>query len=101
MALPKLTDAQRKEALKKALKVRQERAQLKADLKKKKIKLADVLKRKDPVVAKMKVASLLQALPKMGKVRAGKLMEEIGIGATRRIQGLGDKQKEALLKKLA
>ncbi len=101
MALPKLSDADRKKALEKALKVRKERAKLRQDLKKGKVKLADVFKKAgDPVVGRMRVATLLESLPGLGKVRSRKVMEEVGISSTRRVQGLGAKQKDALLKKL-
>ncbi len=102
MALPKLSDADRKKALQKALEVRKRRAQLRADLKRGKVKLASVLKKADdPVVGRMKVSTLLESLPGLGKVRSRKVMERIGISSSRRIQGLGSKQKEALLKELS
>ena len=54
----------------------------------------------DEVVAKMKIVSVLESLPGLGKVKARKLMEEIGISETRRIQGLGDQQRKKLFEKL-
>jgi ribosomal protein S13 len=42
----------------------------------------------------------LESLPRIGKVRARQIMEEIGIDENRRVQGLGVRQKEALLNKL-
>lgn len=99
MALPKLSDAERKAALKKAVEVRRQRAALKADVKKGKVKLADIIKKtNDPVIAKMRVSSLLSSLPGVGKARAQKLMEKVGIDASRRVQGLGTRQVEGLLK---
>lgn len=56
---------------------------------------------KDEVVAKMKVVAVLESLPGLGKVKARRLMEEIGISETRRIQGLGEQQRKRLLEKLA
>lgn len=101
MALPKLSDADKKKALKKALEVRRARAKLKADLKAGKVKLQDVFKKaNDPVVGKMKVSALLGSLPGLGKVRSQKIMEDIGISETRRVKGLGDKQKAKLLELL-
>lgn len=98
MALPQLTDEQRKEALKKAAEARQKRAEIKAQLKSGKLGLSDVLARQDDAtVGKMKVSAVLEALPGVGKVRAGKIMEKLEISATRRVRGLGAKQKEALL----
>jgi len=55
----------------------------------------------DEVVAKMKVVSVLESLPGLGKVKARRLMEEIGISETRKVQGLGQQQRRRLLEKLA
>ncbi|HUS62634.1 MAG TPA: hypothetical protein VMY34_10590 [Acidimicrobiales bacterium] len=43
---------------------------------------------------------MLESLPGVGKVKARRLMEEIGISETRRIQGLGDKQRRGLFERL-
>jgi len=53
---------------------------------------------RDEVVGKMKVLTLLESLPGVGKVRARRLMEEIGISESRRVRGLGAQQRDALLK---
>jgi ribosomal protein S13 len=45
----------------------------------------------------MKVSNVLESLPGVGKVRAGKLMEKLDISASRRVRGLGTKQRGALL----
>lgn len=50
------------------------------------------------VIARTKVVTVLESLPGLGKVKARRLMEHLNISATRRIQGLGAKQREALLK---
>ena len=54
----------------------------------------------DEVVAKMKVLTVLESLPGLGKVKARRLMEEVGIAETRRVQGLGANQRKALLERL-
>ena len=98
MPLPTLTDEQRKQALAKAAEARKARAELKAQLKAEKTSLRDVLgKQGDDVVGKMKVSSVLESLPGVGKVRARKIMERLDISASRRVRGLGAKQKDALL----
>ena len=56
---------------------------------------------RDEVIGKMKVVSVLESLPGLGKVRARRLMEEIGISESRRVQGLGKNQRETLLERLA
>jgi len=99
MPLPTLTEEQRKEALAKAAEARRQRAELKAQLKAEKVTLRDVLaKQGDDVVGKMKVSAVLESLPGVGKVRARKIMEELEISASRRVRGLGAKQKDNLLK---
>ena len=102
MPLPTLTEEQRKEALAKAAEARKARAELKAELKAEKVTLKDILsKQGDDIVGKMKVSAVLEALPKVGKVRARKIMEKLDISATRRVRGLGAKQKDALLAEFA
>ena len=97
MALPVLTPEQRTQALAKAAEARKKRAELKGELKSGKRTLKDVLDRSgDDIVGKMKVSAVLEALPGVGKVRARKIMEEIGISESRRIRGLGAKQLSAL-----
>lgn len=101
MALPQLTDQQRKEALKKAAAARKHRSEIKADLKNRKKTLSQVLKAaaKDEVLAKMKVISLLESLPRVGSKTAAQAMEEIGISPARRIRGLGPHQTAELIKR--
>lgn len=49
------------------------------------------------VVGKTKMLVILESLPGLGKVKARRLMEQIGIADTRTTRGLGDKQRVALL----
>ncbi len=99
MALPTLTPEQRTQALAKAAEARKKRAEVKAELKSGTRTLADLLKKagNDDTLGKMKVSTVLEALPGVGKVRAQKIMEELDISATRRVRGLGSKQREHLL----
>jgi hypothetical protein len=98
MPLPTLTEEQRKQALEKAAEARRKRAVLKGELKSGKLTLKDVLGRDgDDTVGKMKVSTVLESLPGVGKVRARKLMEKLDISASRRVRGLGAKQRDALL----
>ncbi|HEY3263581.1 MAG TPA: integration host factor, actinobacterial type [Actinomycetota bacterium] len=98
MPLPTLTEEQRKQALEKAAEARRKRAELKGQLKSGKLTLRDVLGREgDDTVGKMKVSNVLESLPGVGKVRARKLMEKLDISASRRVRGLGAKQRDALL----
>jgi hypothetical protein len=100
---PTLTAEQRQAALAKAAKVRRERAELKGKLKMGRVTLSELLKKadSDEVVGKMKVLAVLESLPGLGKVKARRIMEEVGISETRRLQGLGANQREALLGRIA
>jgi len=101
MALPQLTPEQRADALKKAAKARQERAKLREEIKSGKLSFAQVMKKSaDPVVARMRVATLLESLPGFGKAKAAKIMAELEISESRRVQGLGARQREQLLERL-
>lgn len=55
----------------------------------------------DEVVAKTKVLTVLEALPRLGKVKARRLLEEVGIADNRRVQGLGEQQRQTLIRRLA
>jgi len=52
------------------------------------------------IIGKMKILAVLESLPGVGKVKARKIMDEIGIADSRRVQGLGAQQRIALLEKL-
>jgi signal recognition particle GTPase len=100
---PALTPEQRAAALEKAARVRRERAEVKGKLKNGNITLTELLTQSDSddTVGKMKVVSVLESLPGLGKVKARRMMETVGISDSRRLQGLGAKQREALLKETA
>ena len=67
------------------------------------LSLAELLQEadKDETVGKTKVLAALESLPGVGKVKARRTMEEIGISETRRLQGLGDNQRKKLFEKLS
>ena len=97
---PQLTDEQRKQALEKAAAARHARAELREQIKKGEKSLESVLNSDDPIASRMKVSTLIESLPGYGKAKAAKIMEELGISATRRVQGLGVRQREQLLEQL-
>ena len=99
---PPLTEEQRRQALEKAAIARRKRAELKEQLKSGRTSLRELLERKgDEIVGKMKVSTVLESLPGVGRVRARKLMEKLDISESRRIRGLGEKQKKNLLEEFA
>jgi hypothetical protein len=97
---PQLTAEQRAAALAKAAEARAARAEIKARLKMGSMTLREALDSSDSNVGKLKVVSLLESLPGVGKVKARKVMTEIGIADNRRVQGLGAQQRAALLEQL-
>ena len=101
MPLPQLTDEQRKAALEKAAAARHERAELREKIKKGEISLEEVLDSDDSIASRMKVSALIESLPGYGKAKAAKIMDELGISATRRVKGLGARQREQLLEALS
>ena len=99
---PPLTEEQRRQALAKAAIARRKRAELKERLKSGQTSLGDLMERTgDEVVGKMKVSTVLESLPGVGRVRARKIMERLDISESRRMRGLGAKQKQNLLSEFA
>ncbi len=97
---PPLSPEARQKALDKAAAARRQRAELKDKLKMGSLTLKELIDQgeNDEVVGKMKVLTVLESLPGVGKVRARRLMDEIRISEARRVRGLGAQQREALLK---
>ena len=101
MAIPQLSDADRKAALEKAKAARIKRAEIRDQLKEGKLTLAEVIDMKDdPIVGRMKVATLIETLPGYGKAKSVKIMNELQIAESRRLRGLGERQQAALLERL-
>jgi hypothetical protein len=101
MALPKLSLDEKRQALKKAQEMRSQRAKIRQNLKRGKTTITEVLAdMNNDIIAKMRVVYLLESLPRIGKIKTQKIMNDIGIDETRRIQGLGNRQKQALIERL-
>lgn len=102
MTAPTRSAEQRAAALTAAVAARQERARLRAALRSRALSAADVIEQSEenPVWAAVKVSWLLESLPGVGPIRAGKLLTAAGIAPSRRVQGLGVHQRAALLAEL-
>ena len=100
---PQLSPEQRQAALEKAAAARRERAELKEKLKMGSTSLQELfeLADGDEIVGKMKVLTVLESLPGLGKVKARRLLEECEISETRRLQGLGVNQRRKLTERLS
>ena len=102
MALPNQTPEERRAALEKAAAARHARAELREKIKTGKLSVKDVLTTEgDPTIDKLKVKDMIASLPGYGKAKVAKVMEELDISETRRIKGLGTRQREALIEKLS
>ncbi len=100
---PPQTPESRAAALLKAAASRRVRAEAKEKLKMGALNLSELFAHADQssddgeMLAKLKVVSVLESLPGVGKVRARRIMEELEISESRRIRGLGTNQRKALL----
>ena len=95
---PRLSTEQRAAALEKAAVVRAVRAEVKEDLRSGTLSFRDLLQRadEDDVVSRIKVLSALECLPRIGKVRARRLLVTHRVAESRRLSGLGPNQRAAL-----
>jgi guanylate kinase len=106
MNLPELTPQERSAAAARGVAARQLRATVKRELHHGSVALGDVLDQaqadddRGRALARMKVADLLAAFPRIGPVRASALMDRLGIAANRRVGGLGPHQMRALVAEL-
>ena len=98
MAVPVLTNEQRLAASAKAVIIRTKRAEVRKQLKDSKISFADVLSIavNDEIVSGMKVVTILESLPGIGKIKSAALMETCDITLSRRMKGLGTTQSKKL-----
>ena len=98
MVLRELSDEDRIRARAKALAARTRRAEIKAEFSAGKISITEVLDLvyEDEAVGRMRVMDLLESGPGVGEVRAANLLERLGISPSRRLRGLGRKQRTAI-----
>ena len=96
---PQMSDEQRARALERAAEARRVRAEVKELLKSGSLDFTGLLARaeQDDLIGGIKVASVLSSMPGTGKVKAKRLMEQHGIADNRRLRGLGDNQRAALI----
>ena len=80
-----------------AIEARRERSKMKSALKEGSLSLREILESSSAAAQRMRVIELLTSLPQMGPLRAESLMEKVGISRTRRIAGLGVRQRRELL----
>jgi hypothetical protein len=85
------------EALKRANDIRVRRAQLKKDLKDGRVQIEAVLAAPPAYVETAKVFDILMAVPKFGRVKAAKLLNQCRISQSKTVGGLSDRQRTELV----
>ena len=88
---------QRMEALRRANEIRVRRAQLKKDLKAGRVQVEDVLLQPPDWVGPAKVFDILMAVPKLGRVKAARLLNQCRISQSKTVGGLSDRQRAELV----
>jgi hypothetical protein len=88
---------QRMEALKRANDIRVRRAQLKKDLKDGRAQIEDVLLDPPNWVETAKVFDMLMAVPKLGRVKAARLLNSCRISQSKTVGGLSERQRAELV----
>lgn len=99
-ATPARSFAQRMDALRRANEVRTYRAKLKRRLAAREESPRDVLAYPEEQVDTMKVFDLLLAMPKVGRVKANRMLVQARISPSKTVGGLSDRQRRELLGRL-
>ena len=88
---------QRMDALRRANDIRVQRAKLKRDLKEGRLRVEAVLEDPPDYVATAKVFDILMAVPKFGRVKAGRFLNQCRISQSKTVGGLSDRQRTELI----
>ena len=99
-AAPEISPDQRMEALKRANDIRSKRAQLKRDLKAEKVKIQTLLLDPPEYVLTAKVIDMLMAVPKYGRVKTNRILNQCRISPSNTIGGLSERQRSELVAQL-
>ena len=94
---PSLDHEARRRNAELAIAARRERSKIKSALKEGSLSMREIFDSSSAAAQRMRVIELLTSLPQMGPLRAESLMEKVGISRTRRIAGLGVRQRRELL----
>ena len=88
---------QRMEALRRANDIRVRRAQLKRDLKDGRVSVDAILRSPPDYVETAKVFDILMAVPKFGRVKAARFLNQCRISQSKTVGGLSDRQRAELV----
>jgi hypothetical protein len=90
---PERSLAQRMDALKRANRIRTRRAELKRDLKARRVSIRDVILDPPEWLETAKILAILLATPKYGRVKASKLLQVVMVSPSKTIGGLSQRQR--------
>jgi hypothetical protein len=85
------------EALKRANDIRVKRAQLKKDLKAGSVRVEEILRDPPTYVETAKVIDILMAVPKFGRVKAARFLNQCRISQSKTVGGLSERQRTELI----
>ncbi|HXV96672.1 MAG TPA: integration host factor, actinobacterial type [Gaiellaceae bacterium] len=88
---------QRMEALRRANEIRVRRAQLKKNLKAGTVQIEEILRNPPEYVETAKVFDILMAVPKFGRVKAARFLNQCRISQSKTVGGLSDRQRAELV----
>src|SRR4051812_28630953 len=88
---------QRMDALRRANDIRVRRAQLKKDLKLGRVLIEEILRDPPEYVSTAKVFDMLMAVPKFGRVKAARFLNQCRISQSKTVGGLSDRQRAELI----
>lgn len=86
------------DALGQANVVRTWRARIKRDLKAGRLNVADLIESPDERLETMKVFDLLMAVPKIGRVKANKMLQTLRVSGSKTVGGLSDRQRDEMVR---
>ena len=97
MTAPERSRDQRLEALNRANVIRIKRAEVKRDLKAGRVTIVDLLLDPPAFMATAKIIDFLLATPKVGRVKANKIVQRCRISPSKTIGGLSERQRRELV----
>ena len=88
---------QRKQALQRANEIRSSRAKLKKELKAGRVQIQDLLMNPPDYLLTAKVIDMLLAVPKVGRVKANRVLKTCRVSPSKTFQGLSERQRNEIV----
>lgn len=97
LSTPERSLAQRMDALKIANEIRTHRSDLKRDIKAGRVSVLGVLLEPAPELDTMKLFDLLLAVPKYGRVKVNRILNQCRISPSKTVGGLSERQRREIV----